>query len=193
MLHFRMEPARNIELKARLANLAAARQIARRLATEYLGIQQQTDTYFHCAQGRLKLREIVDFGVPQSVLPDAAPQPQRESAQLISYDRADQVGAKESHYQIVEISDPVRVRQLKSQMGIHAVVTKRREIFLHHNVRIHLDEVSNLGTFLEFEAVLGRKIDEAAGRGQVDQLRKEFGIQPVDLLATSYADMLGAK
>jgi adenylate cyclase class IV len=188
-----MEPACNIELKARLANLAAARQIAQRLATDYLGIQEQTDTYFHCPQGRLKLREIVDFGDPQSATHAAAPQAQRVSTQLISYDRADQTDAKESFYQLVDISDPARVRQLKLQMGIRAVVVKRREIFLHHNVRIHLDEVSGLGTFLEFEAVLGGKIDEPAGRDQVAQLQKEFGIERAELLSSSYVDMLSAK
>ena len=64
-----MEAACNIELKARLRNLPAARQIAQRLATNYLGVQQQTDTYFHCTQARLKLREIVDFGDQQSSQP----------------------------------------------------------------------------------------------------------------------------
>jgi len=35
-------------------------------------------------------------------------------------------------------------------------VSKRREIYLWHNVRIHLDAVTGLGSFVEFEAVLGR-------------------------------------
>jgi predicted adenylyl cyclase CyaB len=188
-----MEPARNIELKARLPNLAAARQISQRLATAYLGVQQQTDTYFHCPQGRMKLREIVDFGDQQPATQPATRTPQRAVAQLISYDRADQTEAKPSHYQIVDISDPARVRQLKLQMGVHVIVVKRREIFLYHNVRIHLDEVSGLGTFVEFEAVLGANMDEAGGRAQVAKLQKEFGLQPADLIATSYADMLAAK
>jgi adenylate cyclase class IV len=44
---------------------------------------------------------------------------------------------------------------------------QRREIYLYHNVRIHLDEVEDLGTFLEFEAVLGPNVDDALGRAQV--------------------------
>jgi adenylate cyclase, class 2 len=177
-----MEPACNIELKARLHNLNAARQIAQRVATRYLGIQQQTDTYFYCPQGRLKLREIADYG-------ESPAEPPCRIAQLISYDRPDNLDAKQSDYQIVEIDDP-RALALKRQMGIRTVVSKRREIFLHHNVRIHLDEVSDLGTFIEFEAVLAPDLDAIDGHQQVTQLQKEFGIARADLLASSYADML---
>jgi adenylate cyclase class IV len=35
-------------------------------------------------------------------------------------------------------------------------VSKRREIYLWHNVRIHPDAVTGLGSFVEFEAVFGR-------------------------------------
>ncbi|HZZ29127.1 MAG TPA: class IV adenylate cyclase [Pirellulales bacterium] len=181
-----MEPARNIELKARLHNLAAARIIAQRVATEYLGVQQQTDTYFYCPQGRLKLREIVDYGPRPN-------EPPQRLAQLISYDRPDELNAKQSDYQIVEITDPARAVALKREMGIRVVVAKRREIFLHDNVRIHLDEVTQLGTFLEFEAVLGLQVNAAAGHTQLAKLQQEFGIEPADLLATSYSDMLQAK
>ena len=147
MLDLRMEPACNIELKARVADLEIARKTAERLATSYLGVQEQTDTYFHCPQGRLKLREIVDYG-PQPNSGTNSARVKRSCTELISYDRLDEYEAKESFYQRVEITDPARVCELKSQMGTRAVVFKRREVFLYHNVRIHLDEVANLGTFL---------------------------------------------
>ena len=188
-----MDPACNIELKARLSDLPAARQTARRVATKYVGIERQTDTYFQCPAGRMKLREIVDFGPAEENGDGAQLQPRRSIAQLISYDRADETEAKESHYQIVEIRDPGRVRELKWQMGIRAVVVKQREIFLQDNVRIHLDDVSGLGAFLEFEAVLGRGKNAATGRAQVTRLQEEFGIEPDALIANSYVDLLSAK
>jgi adenylate cyclase, class 2 len=188
MLDLGMEPACNIELKARVADLGATREIARRLATSCLGVQEQTDTYFHCPQGRLKLREIVDLG-NRSPAADGS-LVKRMLTQLISYDREDDADAKESHYQLVDIRDPARVRELKSQMGTRAVVFKRREVFLYHNVRIHLDEVTDLGTFLEFEAVLGGDVDVADGRAQVALLRHKFGIVEDDLVEGSYVDLL---
>ncbi len=164
-------PAKNIELKARLHNLPAARQVALQIATGSLGIQQQVDTYFHCPQGRMKLREI-----------------NSHTSQLIWYERPDQTDSKDSEYLIVEVSRQ-RAKSLKAQMGIRGVVSKRREIFLHKNVRIHLDEVEGLGNFIEFEAVLGERLSEATGRRQVAELRKRFGIGNDDLLAVSYAEL----
>jgi adenylate cyclase, class 2 len=57
-------------------------------------------------------------------------------------------------------------------------------------VRIHLDDVEGLGQFLEFEAVLSPEIDDTAGRQQLEQLIRQFNIQPEDLLAGSYIDMI---
>src|SRR5262245_795683 len=194
-----MTPARNIELKARISDLPAAREIALLVATESLGVQQQTDIYFHCPQGRMKLREIVEIEPPPRIVASVTRTAGRDRgetatrAQLIWYDRTDAPSARESDYQITEVLDPERIRELKAQMGIHVVVSKRREIFLFHNVRIHLDEVAQLGTFIEFEAVLGRGANESAGQAQLAALRDQFHILPRDLLSTSYADLLAER
>jgi predicted adenylyl cyclase CyaB len=169
-----MSLARNIELKARLRDLAAAREVARRLATASLGIQQQTDTYFHCYHGRLKLREIGG-----------------QNAQLVCYERPDTPDAKGSDYRLIDVPDPAALKQaLSSALGVRVVVAKRREIYLVNNVRIHLDEVAELGEFIEFEAVLSAGRDDASGHRQLAELQAAFGIQPDDLLAGSYADLL---
>jgi len=165
----------NVELKARLKDLAAARRVAAELATKRLGTEHQIDTYFHCRAGRLKLRQINGL-----------------HAHLIWYDRADEHGPKASNYRLVPVSNPETLKgALAAALGIRTVVDKRREIYLWHNVRIHLDEVVGLGTFLEFEAVLGPEKDEAAGRAQVDSLIARFGLQPADLLSGSYGEMTG--
>ena len=53
------------------------------------------------------------------------------------------------------IAEPALLKAaLTAALGVRRVVDKRREIFLADNVRIHLDDVAGLGTFLEFEAVL---------------------------------------
>lgn len=173
-------PSRNIELKARLADLGKARVVAERLATAHLGVERQRDTYFSCQSGRLKLREI-----------------EGREAQLISYDRPDRAGSKASDYRLLEIRDAETTMALRemlaASLGTLVVVDKKREIFLYQNVRIHLDEVDGLGTFLEFEAVVTEAIDDAAARAQVDWLRQQFRIDAVDLLSCSYSDMLMGK
>jgi adenylate cyclase class IV len=157
-----------------LPSLPAAREIARALATDYLGFQTQTDTYFRCQQGRLKLREIAG-----------------EPAVLIAYARPDQPGPKESDYFLIPASHPAELKAgLLAALGVACVVRKRREIFLDANVRIHLDEVEGLGTFLEFEAVIVDDADAARAPQQIAELRQRFGIADADLFAGSYAEML---
>jgi adenylate cyclase class IV len=167
---------RNLEVKARLSSVAAAREVARRLATQHLGTQIQTDTYFRCPAGRLKLRTI-----------DGGP------AQLVWYVRPDQREAALSCYHLVEVPDGNALGQaLTAALGTWIVVRKRREVFLHHNVRIHLDEVDQLGAFLEFEAVLGPDANEATCRARLEFLSHEFRLASADLLSDSYSDMVAA-
>jgi predicted adenylyl cyclase CyaB len=156
-----------------LADLDRPRQVARRLATEPPETQHQVDTYFHCRNGRLKLREIIG-----------------QRAELIWYERPDRKQAKSSRYGIVPVEDAEALKQaLSASLGVRTVVEKQREIYLHKNVRIHLDRVVDLGTFIEFEAVLGADVDEETGYGQVEFLQRQFEIRDEDLLTGSYAEM----
>jgi len=63
------------------------------------------------------------------------------------------------------------------------VVEEWRRLFLVENVRIHLDEVAGLGSFVELEAVLpnGERLPELADA---------LGIRDSDLIAGSYLDLL---
>ena len=92
---------------------------------------------------------------------------------------------------LVPVTNPETLKAaLADAYGIWCVVRKRREIYLCHNVRIHLDEVEDLGTFLEFEAVLGPNVDDEKGCAQLADLRQRFSISEADLLAVSYSDLL---
>jgi predicted adenylyl cyclase CyaB len=166
---------RNIELKVRLSGLDAARRIAQAIATKSLGRQHQIDTYFRCFRGRLKLRQIAG-----------------QSARLISYARPDEPGPKPSDYRLVPVPDPQALKAaLEAALGVACVVDKRREIYLYENVRIHLDEVRGLGTFLELEAVVRPEVDETAACAQLEVLTEKFSLARGDLLSGSYADMIG--
>jgi adenylate cyclase, class 2 len=164
----------NIELKARLDSLAPARKIAKAIATETLGKDRQRDTYFHVPEGLMKLRE--SRNIP---------------AELIYYRRPEKKRARKCDYQIVPVDNPAKMRKLLSDsLGIVTVVEKTREIYLYKNVRIHLDRVKNLGTFLEFEAVLEKPSQAAEGKRLVAKLTKEFGIAENQLVPVSYGVLL---
>ncbi|MBY0527050.1 MAG: class IV adenylate cyclase [Gemmataceae bacterium] len=166
---------RNLELKARCTDLDRARAASLQLGATPAGIENQTDTYFQAPIGRLKLREI-----------------EGQPAVLVSYDRPNREAARLSIYYLVPVPDAVTMKAaLTAALGIRGEVRKRREILLWHNVRIHLDEVADLGRFIEFEAVLSRSEDETAAAGRLDELCRALAIVPAERLPTSYADMLG--
>ncbi len=107
------------------------------------------------------------------------------------YARADQETAKASDYQLVPLAHPETLKAaLAAALGVRATVEKRREIFLYHTVRIHLDHVVGLGQFIEFEAVVTPRVDQQASLALLDGLVRHFAIAPSDLIATSYGDMV---
>jgi adenylate cyclase class IV len=166
---------RNLEIKARHADLAAARDAAVRMGAREAGVEAQTDTYFRVPHGRLKLREI-----------------EGQPAVLIWYDRPDDTGTRGSAYYLAPAPDAATMKAaLAGALGVRGEVRKRRAVYLWHNVRIHLDEVAGLGNFVEFEAVLSAADDEAAAAARLVELSRALSILPGDHLAPSYADLLG--
>jgi adenylate cyclase class 2 len=168
-------PQRNIELKAHCDDLAAAFAAIQPLQPTDTGIQHQIDTYFHATNGRLKLREIV--GV---------------RAELIWYERSNQAKSRLSEYRLTPITHPNELKaSLAAALGIRGEVEKHRQVLLWHNVRIHLDLVKSLGTFVEYEAVMSAGEDEPTAHARLKQLCEIMKISPADYLDKSYADLLG--
>lgn len=166
--------SRNIELKARCADLAAARHAAGELGAEFVGVLEQCDTYFVVPRGRLKLREIAGQG-----------------AELIYYERADNTAARRSEYRLVRVDDAAAMRDaLSAALGMRGQVRKRRELWIWRHVRIHLDTVDGLGTFIEFEAVMMPGEADEVGHRKLAELRAALGVADGDLVGVSYSDLL---
>jgi adenylate cyclase, class 2 len=71
-----------------------------------------------------------------------------------------------------------------------ARVDKTREIYFIENVKFHLDDVVNLGTFIEIEAIdLDGTIGNATLHEQCERYISLFGIRDSDLVSHSYSDM----
>lgn len=167
-----MPRMRNIELKARLRDLVSAGAVCRRVGATYQREVRQTDTYFNVPSGRLKLRQNVPG-----------------NSELIFYRRADVPNSRSSDYQIVPAS-PELARLLSDALDVCTVVKKLRTLWLWHNVRIHLDHVEHLGTFIEFEAVLDDAHDDADGHRKILELRHAFHIPESDFVSRSYRELL---
>jgi homotetrameric cytidine deaminase len=167
-------PMRNLELKARDPSPPGSLERALALGADDRGEIEQRDTYFSRARGRLKLRE------------------QRPgAAELIAYRRDDATDARASHYRLVPVAQPAALRQaLDAALGTLVVVKKRRRLLIWEDVRIHLDQVDGLGTFVELEAVAPPGSDLEPERLRLEQLRAELSIGDAALVAGSYSDLL---
>lgn len=173
-----MEPRRNVELKALDPDPDATLRAALDHGAEDQGLLRQRDTYFATRDGRLKLREEAREG--------QAPQ-----AWLIAYARADEAQARLSSYHLVDVPDPAALRAaLEATHGITVVVDKRRRLLLHDGVRIHLDDVDTLGTFVELEAVAEPGSDLAAEHLKVAELRRVLDMPDERVLSLGYAALL---
>jgi homotetrameric cytidine deaminase len=168
-------PRRNVELKALDPDPARSLAVCRELGAEDRGVLRQRDTYFQARAGRLKLREEEPGG-----------------ATLIQYDRPDAGSARASSYRLVPVEDPGELRAaLDAALGTLVVVSKERHLLLWEGVRIHLDRVEGLGSFVELEGVAAPDSDLAAERERVERLREALAIG--ELVPDSYSDrLLGA-
>ncbi|HUA03482.1 MAG TPA: cytidine deaminase [Solirubrobacteraceae bacterium] len=165
----------NIELKALDRDPEATLARCVDLGAHEGGVLRQRDVYFMARRGRLKLR------VEEGAL----------GGELIAYLRSDDPEPAESGYVLAPTAAPEELAEaLEATLGTVAVVSKRRHLLLWEGVRIHLDEVDELGSFIELEAVLPDAGDMESARAKVDRLRDELGIADDALVAVGYADLV---
>ena len=165
---------RNIEIEARIDDLERLERRVQEIATagpEYL---KQTDTFFECTEGRLKLREFADG-----------------AAELIHYHRANQVQPTESEYSICAVPDaPALKTLLDNALGSIGTVCKQRTLYLCGQTRIHLDKVTNLREFMELEVVLSPNQSPAQGQRIARRLMQSLCITEAALIDVAYVDLL---
>jgi predicted adenylyl cyclase CyaB len=164
----------NIEIKARCNDLVVAEKAVLAAGAVFKTVLQQKDTYFNTENGRLKLREIAGG-----------------TNQLIFYKRANMAGPRNSEYSIytTEAVDTLKT-MLEDALSISVVVEKQRKLILYDEVRVHLDQVKGLGSFLELEGVVDAQADYNSVRSKVDYLMDVLAITENDLISLSYSDLL---
>ena len=168
--------ARNVEIKARLQDIDAVAQAVAAFADAGPTRIEQDDTFFACANGRLKLRAF-----------------SAQLGELIFYRRADEAGPKESFYVIAPTPAPDALREaLTLACGQAGRVRKQRTLFLVGRTRVHLDRVDGLGEHLELEVVLREGEAAQAGIREAHELLARLGIDAAQLVSGAYVDLLGA-
>jgi adenylate cyclase class IV len=166
--------ARNIEIKAHVADMDALTARAAAIADSGPVEIAQDDTFFRCDNGRLKLRTYVDG-----------------TGHLIFYRRADQGGPKESFYVLAPTAAPDSLREaLTLANGQTGRVVKRRTVFMVGRTRVHLDRVEGLGDFMELEVVLADDEPADVGVREAHELMARLQIPADGLIEGAYHDLL---
>ncbi|KAK4012368.1 hypothetical protein OUZ56_021468 [Daphnia magna] len=130
--------ARNVEIKAKIHDINAVTEKVSEVCKMEMEVIEQCDTFFKTENGRLKLREFKDG-----------------SGELIYYDRPDVDGPKLSSYSKSSVTDTTSLKSvLEMALGVKGLVKKKRMLWHYNQTRIHIDEVEDLGNFLELEVVL---------------------------------------
>lgn len=168
-------PRRNVEIKLHLEGRAnLAKLLREEFGARDAGILEQQDVFFRVPGGRMKLRL----------------EPGRAS-QLIFYERTDRAALRTSDYRIVPCDDGAGLRHLLAEaLGEIGTVRKSRQLFLLDNIRIHLDEVDGLGSFLEIEAVVDETHGERACFDAAQQLLGRLGLAQLRIESRAYIDLL---
>lgn len=164
----------NIEIKARCTQPERIKAILLEKQADFKGIDHQIDTYFNANTGRLKLREG-----------------KIENA-LIFYQRSNQAGPKQSDVILYQGAAGSSLKAtLSAAIGVKVVVDKQRAIYFLGNVKFHVDEVQQLGSFVEIEAI------DKDGTIGIERLQEQcayymdlLGIETNDLVEVSYSDLL---
>src|SRR4051812_1244010 len=169
--------ARNIEIKARVENVALLIPKVAELASEGPLEIAQDDTFFRCDNGRLKLRAFSN-----------------DSGELIFYRRVNQAGPKESFYLRSPTSSPETLREsLSLAYGQIGRIRKYRTLFLVGRTRVHLDRVEGLGHFLELEVMLVGDEPADAGVREAGELMDQLGVDRDQLIEGAYLDLMLAQ
>jgi adenylate cyclase class 2 len=167
---------RNLEAKFRLTHLGTARAQAESVGFFYRASFVQRDTFFMTSNGKLKLRE------------------QDGGSSLIYYRRDWRDDLELSDYSTVEVTDPSALREmLSAALGMIAQVSKQRVLLMRNNIRLHLDDVAQLGTFGEIEVVLNDGEFTERYAPMVEKILVALKISAADLIYRSYFELLALR
>ncbi len=164
----------NIETKAKIHDLESLKNILSNNNAVFIKISDQVDHYFNCTTGRLKLR-ISD----------------NKRGALIYYERENTLDSKDSYFKTLDVSDYESLKDmLTKSLGIKAVVTKKRKKYKFQNTFIHIDEVKDLGLFVELESVVSDLDDYDKILEEHKIVQKLIKINSNDFISESYSDLL---
>jgi predicted adenylyl cyclase CyaB len=165
--------AKNLELKVKISSFDDIKARLGKIRIAHETTLNQKDIYYKWNNGLLKLRA------------------ENGECHLIKYRRDERKEKRFSNYQIIQLSGEDPENYLSEILSIEAVVEKKRKLFIYKNTRIHLDEVKNLGKFLELETVVVSADQDVAS--EFNEVIELLDLDLNDELRCSYRDLVIGK
>ncbi len=150
---------KNLEIKVKVENHNFYLEKLKKLNFSSHFEIEQRDYYFDSDFGLLKLRLLKD------------------NSELIYYKRDENSSERWSDYKILHLQNEDNPLEFLDNIFKQTViVAKKRTVYIYKNTRIHLDDVENLGKFIELETVVEKDLSEAKKRFEflVDYLELDF-------------------
>ena len=165
-----------VELKAKVRDHKFLKRKLSALGAKYIGTLKQSDLYFKVPEGKLKLREIEGSA----------------AAELIYYNRENIAGPKSNDAYLLRVQDSKDLSKILKKILTSVVIVKKvREIYCYQGTHIHLDAVSKLGDFVEFERPTSKNARRLENDREIlKQLLHKLQIAPENLVTLSYSDLL---
>lgn len=163
--------ATNLEIKVKLENFDNILKIQNDKNIQHEKTILQKDIYYKIPAGLLKLRK------------------HNEGFELIKYQRNEKDGERWSNYFVLNIFGENVENYFSDIFETETVVEKVRELYIYKNTRIHLDEVKNLGKFLELETVV-KNISQVEAKTEFDEIVKFLELDFENQIKKSYRDLI---
>ncbi|MGA2666793.1 MAG: class IV adenylate cyclase [Patescibacteria group bacterium] len=166
----------NVELKVSVKDFKGIIFHLKKIGAGSKGKFSQVDTYYKSKNGRLKIREI-----------------DHKFYQLITYYRKDQAESKISDYTIEDLNKK-ELKQYKWRLsrtnGKSVKVSKKRELWIYNNTRIHLDKIQGLGKFIELETVVKNPDDLQQLEKEHQEVINLLNLSSFTRVSKSYSDLI---
>ncbi len=163
--------ALNLELKIKIISHEEFIKKINLIGGKCIDTILQKDTYYKFQKGLLKLRE------------------QNGDFQLVKYNRNEEDGERWSDYSLLFLSGENVNKYLSDLFEVETIVEKERNLYIYKNTRIHLDEVKNLGKFLELETVV-KEITKEEAVVEFDKVVEFLDLDISTQIKSSYRDLM---
>lgn len=163
----------NLELKIKIDSFDSFIEKLKSINAKQDSVFLQKDIYYKVPTGLLKLR--IENGTKT----------------LIYYNRNEVSENRWSDFNLLKIEDDNAEEFLSKLFVVEQIVEKERKLFWFNNTRIHLDEVKELGNFLELETlVLDGKAD---AEKRFDEIVQLLNLDLSKQIKKSYKNLIAEK